>query len=140
MDSMKSEQMIGAGLISQTLELSISHPGMELQALKRVRKEKETPLDFAGGMSNTMNPTMAQMASLMGASKPQRPVTNPVGSQMPGMMNRQAGGASGGVGNMSEEEYVRVWETYSKSMGTSFDPNTVRGWYRQHKQTSSGKK
>lgn len=42
-----------------------------------------------------------------------------------------------GVNNMSEEEYVRVWEHYSKISGQPFDAQTVRGWYRQHKQFSA---
>lgn len=96
-------------------------------------------MDFAGGMSSNMNPMMAQMANMMGAAKPQRPISNPVGSQMPNAMGRQAATGSG-VGNMSEDEYVRVWETYSKSMGTPFDADMIRGLYRQHKQTSMMRK
>lgn len=114
-------------------------PSISLQALKRVRKEKEEPLDFAGGMSNGVNPMMAQMASMIGgSSKSQRaPMST---SQISGTMNAQAGSVGGGVGNMTEDQYVGVWEAYSKSMGTPFDAATVRGWYRQHKQMSAMKK
>lgn len=58
------------------------------------------------------------------------------GSAMMGMGNMMKG--QSGVNNMSEDEYVRVWENYSKASGQPFDAQTVRGWYRQHKQFSTG--
>lgn len=53
------------------------------------------------------------------------------GPLMGGLPN---GGGSGGA-QISEEEYVRVWEQYSKMMGTPFNPDVVRGWYQQYRQT-----
>ena len=100
-----------------------------LQALKRVRKDKEDPLDFAGGMSGSANP-MAQMASMMGT----RPSSSSARAQ-PAAMN----GSNASVGNMTEDQYVKVWEEYSQRMGTPFDASTVRGWYRQHKQMNARK-
>lgn len=53
---------------------------------------------------------------------------------MGGLPNGVSGGGSGGP-QISEDEYVRVWEQYSKMMGTPFNPEVVRGWYQQYRQT-----
>ena len=51
-------------------------------------------------------------------------------------------GAAGGMPNgmagadgsyISEDQYLRVWEQYSKMTGMPFDAQTVRGWYQQHR-------
>lgn len=69
-----------------------------------------------------------------------------MGGGMQSVMNQMGvGGGSmrgpaAGSGNMSEEDYVRVWEDYSRMTGRPFDAQTVRGWYRQYKQFSSDNK
>ena len=105
-----------------------------LQALTKPRKEKDDSLDFGSGMSNG-NPLMAQMAAMMGNSNAKRASTT--SSSMSGGPNvASANGGNSGVGNMTEDEYVQLWEYSSKSRGVPFDANTVRGWYRQHKQNA----
>lgn len=63
---------------------------------------------------------------------------------MPGMMGGGMGGSGGPAGfsgggaggpSISEEEYVRVWENYSKAAGTPFDADTVRMWYKQYQMS-----
>lgn len=86
--------------------------------------------------AGSMNPMMAQMQSMMSEGP------GAGGASMMGasnMMKGIGGGAGGNMNSMSEDEYVRVWENYSKMSGQPFDAQTVRGWYRQHKQyTGSG--
>ena len=41
------------------------------------------------------------------------------------------GGADGA--SISEEQYLRVWEQYSRMTSMPFDAQTVRGWYQQHR-------
>ena len=49
------------------------------------------------------------------------------------------GGASFGAGEggaqISEEDYVRVWENYARMTGDAFDPHVVRGWYQQYRRS-----
>ena len=47
-----------------------------------------------------------------------------------GMPNGMAGADGGSI---SEEQYLRVWEQYSRMTGMPFDAQTVRGWYAQHR-------
>ena len=72
---------------------------------------------------------LAQMQGMMGDSGRGGPPAAAGG----GHMMKGQGSAS----NMSEDDYVRVWENYSKMNGQAFDEQTVRGWYRQHKQYSA---
>ena len=96
--------------------------------------------DVGGGLGSGMNPMMMQMGGMMGEGSSMG-AANPGMGQMGGMMGggggmKGAGAAApggGGVGNMTEDEYVRVWENYSKMSGRPFDAQTVRGWYRQYK-------
>jgi hypothetical protein len=50
---------------------------------------------------------------------------------MPNGMGMGMGGADGA--SISEEQYLRVWEQYSRMTGMPFDAQTVRGWYQQHR-------
>ena len=107
-----------------------------LQALKQKKKG-----DVGGGLGSGMNPMMLQMGGMMGEGSSSMGAANPGMGQMGGMMGGgggmkgpgAAGPGAGGVGNMSEDQYVKVWEDYSKAMGRPFDSQTVRGWYRQYK-------
>jgi hypothetical protein len=59
---------------------------------------------------------------------------------MPGMMGMGGavgfgGGGGGGGPSISEEEYVHVWESYSKATGAPFDADTVRMWYKQYQMS-----
>jgi hypothetical protein len=110
-----------------------------------VLKQKKKPsdgMDVLGSLGSGMNPMMSQMGGVMPDAPPHRGGANPgLGQmtqmgQMPGQMGgmmKGPGAGAGGVSNMSEDEYVRVWENYSKMSGRPFDAQTVRGWYRQYK-------
>lgn len=87
-------------------------------------------LSMRGMASSGMHPMMSQIPGMTGAS-------SQLGSSSLMSMSNMMKGQGAGVNNMSEDEYVRVWENYSKMSGKSFDAETVRGWYRQHKQYSS---
>lgn len=63
------------------------------------------------------------------------PSGGPMGALPNGMGAGSGGGGGSGGPQISEEEYVRVWEQYSKMMGTLFNPDVVRGWYQQYRQT-----
>ena len=93
------------------------------------KKASGEGIDSRGGMASMMS----QMQGMMGDGARG-------GNAGPGMMgaNSMMKG-QGGVNNMSEDEYVRVWENYSKMSGQPFDAQTVRGWYRQHKQYSASR-
>ena len=64
-----------------------------------------------------------------------------MGGMNPGGMHDAMGGMMGGAGSggprgglqISEDEYVKVWEQYCKMMGRPFNAETVRGWYRQYR-------
>ena len=50
-----------------------------------------------------------------------------------------AGAASGFSANdLTEDQYVRVWEEYCKTAGQPFDPAQLRAMYRQHKRATGG--
>ena len=63
------------------------------------------------------------------------------GEPMQGVGGMSRGGAGGMPNGMagadgsyiSEDQYLRVWEQYSKMTGMPFDAQTVRGWYQQHR-------
>jgi len=117
-----------------------------LQVLKQKKKGGDGMV--GGGLGSGMNPMMSQMGGqmgmggMMGEVPPAMGASNSGMGQMGGMMGMGGGmkgpggapgGGAGGVNNMSEDEYVRVWENYSKMSGRAFDAGTVRGWYRQFK-------
>eukprot|EP00884_Botryococcus_braunii_P020915 jgi/Botrbrau1/7507/Bobra.0095s0043.1 len=54
-----------------------------------------------------------------------------------GGMGRMGGG-SGGINpqNLTEEKYLDIWREYSKTNNQPFDPDVVRGWYRQYMGSS----
>ena len=101
------------------------------QAMNKKKSTKDMgDLSMASMTPSGMNPLMSQMQG-MGSEG-----SRGGGSSMMSMSNMMKGQGSG-LNNMSEDEYVRVWENYSKMSGRPFDAQTVRGWYRQHKQYSA---
>ncbi|CAL5221193.1 g3341 [Coccomyxa viridis] len=99
------------------------------QYLEAFEKMRRAGGSSAGAATAAGNPAMGGM--------------NPM---MMGMMGQGVGGMSrGGAGGMpngmagadgsyiSEDQYLRVWEQYSKMTGMPFDAQTVRGWYQQHR-------
>ena len=42
--------------------------------------------------------------------------------------------------NITEDQYVKVWEDYGRSTGTYTDPAEVRRWYRQYSKSMVGPK
>lgn len=114
-----------------------------MQVLKQKKKPSDE-MEGRGSLGSGMNPMMSQMGGMMPDAPPPRGSANPgmgqmtqmgqVAGQMGGMRaGPGAGPGAGSVSNMSEDEYVRVWENYSKMSGRPFDAQTVRGWYRQYK-------
>ena len=99
---------------------------MLVQAMNR-KKGATDMQGFGGGGMNTM---MSQMQGMMGESSRAGSSSMMAGN---GMMKDSGS-------NMTEDEYVRVWENYSKHTGQPFNAQTVRGWYRSHKKDSMGQR
>ena len=83
-----------------------------------------------GGGGGGMNTMMSQMQGMMGEGGRSGAHSMMAGNNM----MKDSGN------NMSEDEYVRVWESYSKQTGQPFNAQTVRGWYRSHKKDSMGQR
>ena len=120
---------------------------LTVQALTKAKMEKEmhaerepprTSRIASDSMpAGAMNPMMAQMAGMMAPGAGRAMPGGMGGGGMPNMMAQMGStmrGQAPGGGSMSEDDYVRVWENYSKMTGRPFDAQTVRGWYRQYKQ------
>lgn len=63
---------------------------------------------------------------------------NPMAGMMGGGgADAVASGAAGtfSANDLTEDQYVRVWEEYSKQSGQGVDPMQLRQMYRQHKMS-----
>ncbi len=100
-----------------------------MMCLQAMNRKKGAP-DMQGFGGGGMNSMMSQMQGMMGEGS--RPGAS---SMMAGSNMMKESGS-----NMTEDEYVRVWENYSKQTGQPFNAQTVRGWYRTHKKDSMGQR
>lgn len=59
-----------------------------------------------------------------------------MGGGMDGYGGMGSMGDRGGAGvnpqNLTEERYLDIWREYSRANNRPFDPDLVRGWYRQY--------
>ncbi|CAK0781843.1 hypothetical protein CVIRNUC_005485 [Coccomyxa viridis] len=103
------------------------------QYLEAFEKMRRAGGSGSGAGNAVSNPSMMGMNPMMMGMMGQGMGGAPGGGSRsaPGGMPNGMAGADGSY--ISEEQYLRVWEQYSKMTGMPFDAQTVRGWYQQHR-------